>query len=100
MNVMILGMEMPKDCPLCPLSHFNKLDEFTGCEVVSGKKYAMTKDTEYANSSNRPDWCPLVAVPDNTLFAVRNSILYQQLIKPKESNCITFPPIYFEEDKS
>lgn len=53
------GLAIPKDCPMCPLAHYNKLDKFTGCEVVPGKRYAMN-DFEYAESSERPEWCPLV----------------------------------------
>lgn len=63
MSIIIKGMEMPKDCPMCIAAHYNKLDEFTGCEIVSGKKYAAQRDAEYAKSSTRPDWCPLVPVP-------------------------------------
>lgn len=63
MGVYIKGMEMPKDCPMCIAAHYNKLDEFTGCEIVPGKKYAVQRDAEYAKSSTRPDWCPLFPVP-------------------------------------
>ena len=63
MSILIRGIAMPKDCPMCYLAHYNKLDEFVGCEIVPGKKYAVRKDEKYANSSTRPDWCPLVPVP-------------------------------------
>lgn len=58
----ILVIDMPDDCPVCPMAHWNKLDEFTGCEAVSGKKYAIN-DKEYAESSCRPSWCPLRPFP-------------------------------------
>ena len=64
MSLLIKGMEMPKDCPYCPMSHWNKRDEFTGCDIVSGKKYTLFNNKEYANSSTRPDWCPLIEIPD------------------------------------
>ncbi len=65
MSVLIRGMKMPKDCPMCPFAHWTKVtDEFTGCDIVGGKKYARIKDKEYANSSTRPDWCPLVELPE------------------------------------
>ena len=54
----ILVIDMPKDCPYCPMAHWNKLDEFTGCDAVGDKKYAII-DEEYAKSSCRPSWCPL-----------------------------------------
>lgn len=58
----VLVIDMPTDCPECPMAHWNKLDEFTGCEAVSGKKYAIN-DKEYAESSCRPSWCPLRPLP-------------------------------------
>lgn len=47
---------------MCPMSHWNKSDNFTGCEVVPGKKYEMLHSLEYAESSGRPDWCPLINI--------------------------------------
>lgn len=63
MGVYIKNMEMPRDCPLCPLAHYNRLDQFTGCDIVSGRRYAMQDET-YAQSSVRPDWCPLIEIPE------------------------------------
>lgn len=59
MSKLIVEMEMPKDCPMCPLAHYNKLDEFTGCEVAPFKRYAVKTDKAYAESDCRPDWCPI-----------------------------------------
>ena len=63
MGVYIKGMQMPKDCPYCKMAHYNASDEFTGCDVVPNKRYAMHNDAVYAKSTQRPDWCPLVEVP-------------------------------------
>lgn len=63
MSILIKGLKMPRDCPMCPLSHWNRLDEFTGCEVVNGKRFAVTTDEGYAQSDTRPIWCPLVEMP-------------------------------------
>lgn len=63
MTVVVKGIDMPRDCPMCPVAHYNAIAEFTGCEVVPGKRYAMSNDPEYRNSSIRPDWCPLIEVP-------------------------------------
>ena len=63
MSIIIKGMEMPKDCVFCPMAHWNKIDRLTGCEVVGGKRYVPETDTDYWESSHRPDWCPLVEVP-------------------------------------
>jgi len=62
MGVYIKDFKMPKDCPMCPLAHYNKLDEFTGCEIVGGKRYIVKYDEQYANSTTRPQWCPIIEV--------------------------------------
>ena len=62
MSKLIVEMKMPKDCPMCPMAHYNKLDEFTGCEVVAGKLFAATRDKAYVESDSRPDWCPIIGV--------------------------------------
>ena len=58
MSVLIKGMKMPEDCPVCPLAHWNKLDRFTGCEIK--KRYFDKEDME---TRGRPDFCPLVELP-------------------------------------
>lgn len=63
MSVLIKGMGMPKDCPFCPMSHWNKMDKLTGCDAVSGKRYIPEGDYLYWNSEGRPDWCPLIEIP-------------------------------------
>jgi len=57
--MLLVDIDMPKDCPFCPMAHYTTItDEFTGCDAVGGKKYAM-KDKEYAESVGRPSWCPI-----------------------------------------
>ena len=58
MSVLIKGMKMPGDCPVCPLAHWNKLDRFTGCELK--KRYFDKEDME---TRGRPSFCPLVEIP-------------------------------------
>lgn len=60
MSECVVRMEMPEDCPMCPMSHWNKQDEFTGCEVAPGKMYEMLRSKEYRDSNTRPDWCPIL----------------------------------------
>lgn len=62
MSKLIIEMEMPKDCPICPMAHYNNLCEFIGCEVAPNKRYAIKTDKAYAESDCRPDWCPIVEV--------------------------------------
>ena len=58
MSVLITGIKMPEDCPVCPLAHWNKLDCFTGCEII--KRYFDKADME---TRGRPSFCPLVELP-------------------------------------
>ena len=62
MSILIEEMAMPKNCLYCPMSHWNKLDEITGCEIVIGKKYVDKSDTGFWQE-DRPKWCPLVEIP-------------------------------------
>ena len=64
MSVLIKDMEMPEDCPYCKMAYYNSSDEFTGCAAVPGKRYAMHNDAVYAKSTQRPDWCPLIEIPE------------------------------------
>ena len=60
-DLLIKGMETPKDCPQCPLSHWNKLDRLTGCDLVW--RHVPESETDYWQINTRPDWCPLVEIP-------------------------------------
>lgn len=72
MSVLVKDMTMPRDCPMCPMAHWNASNMFSGCEAVPDKKYAIS-DPEYANSDHRPDWCPLVDVQPHGDLIDRNA---------------------------
>lgn len=56
-------MDMPGDCPLCPVAHYNQLGDFTGCDMVGSKRYAMSTEEGYKELPGRPKWCPLKPMP-------------------------------------
>ena len=75
MSVVLLGMEMPHDCPHCefaaigyasPMSsdctlYCRAVDKFKDCAT------AVLKDKPYEvinHYNDRPDWCPLVPLPE------------------------------------
>lgn len=61
MSVLIKNMEMPKSCLDCPCS----LNLFF-CRVRGGRKIDRT-GIRYEDGNivvTKPDWCPLVEVPD------------------------------------
>lgn len=60
MGVYITGVEMPRACQVCPLSHWNKLDQLTGCNLT--RRYVPKDDEDFWNN-DRPSWCPLIPVP-------------------------------------
>lgn len=51
MSKAVLVIEMPSDCYKCQLA-----DVFGTCCVVRGKSKSVEE--------NKPDWCPLVPVPE------------------------------------
>ena len=59
-----VNLEMPKDCPMCPFAYYDMFNTFMGCDITRGKRLAVKNDKDYAESSTRPDWCPLIEVPE------------------------------------
>ena len=90
MSILVKGMEMPKDCPYCPLAHWNFKGEFTGCEIK--KKYFSTEELY---TDGKPDFCPLVEVDGNeideaikALKGVRDAyrIITEAFCRPQETD--------------
>ncbi len=97
MSKVIVEMEMPKDCPQCPMAHWNKLDEFTGCEVAAGKLFAATRDKAYAESTCRPDWCPIKGVlPDEHGDLIDRDELKEKKIYSRERHEYVVPVAYID----
>ena len=60
-----VDLEMPKNCPMCPFAHYDDMfNTFRGCDITRGKRWAVKNDKDYAESSTKPDWCPLIEVPE------------------------------------
>ena len=69
MSILIKNMVLPRSCVTCPLAHWNKVDELTGCEIVIGKKHVPKEDKEFWASAERPEWCPLIGMePEQALI--------------------------------
>ena len=88
-GIYIPDMNLPKDCPMCPMSHWNAGGSFSGCKIVAGKEYAMD-DEDYRNSNERPDWCPIIELPphgrliDADAFLARNDYFADRdFVNPK-----------------
>lgn len=92
MGVYIKNFTIPKDCPMCPMAHYNAQDEFTGCNVVNGKKYAMLKEPDYADSSTRPEWCPLLEVQTQGRL-IDADALYKELSTVDDDTAVTVAEI-------
>lgn len=84
--------KMPRDCPCCPVAHYNKLDEFTGCDIVGGKRYAMTTEEGYRYTSERPTWCPLKPLPSKK--EVKGDFYKQREIATHQTTLIDFDKGY------
>ena len=85
MGVYFKNMQMPRDCLMCPAAHYNKLDEFTGCDAVPGKRYAAMKDKQYAESSTRPDWCTALEIKGHGRL-IDADALKSMFPEPNEAN--------------
>ena len=63
MSVLIKGMKMPSSCLECPCI----LNLFY-CRACGGMAITDSSSTTFDNNSitiRRPDWCPLVALPEH-----------------------------------
>lgn len=80
MSILIKGLKMPKDCPQCPLSHWNKIDQLTGCELV--RRYVPESESSYWQSDTRPEWCPLVELPDHGELIDRDELMKHGVYMP------------------
>ena len=78
MSVIVKGMGMPKNCAFCHLSHWNKIDELTGCELH--QKHIPKSDKEFWEK-DRPDWCPLIEVPDGHGRLIDANALFEEIYK-------------------
>ena len=59
MSVYIKGMEMPKSCFSCPMND-------TDCCGISRGSYIEYREVDVDVAINgRPEWCPLIPVPDH-----------------------------------
>lgn len=94
MSILIKGMKMPNDCPVCPLAHWNKLDRFTGCEIK--KRYFDKADME---TRGRPSFCPLVELPPHGRLIDADE-LKKQLDSPGAIICVRIAPTIIEAEVS
>lgn len=91
MSILIKGVEMPKDCPMCPMSYWTKGNcEFSGCAIVNGKRYARYEDEKYANSYGRPSWCPLIELPPHGRLIDADELIRQMNQKVEETNNVRY----------
>ena len=61
MSVLVKGMEMPESCRECRFQDFGSTTGDTWCGV---KDIVLAKNFEVIGFDGKPDWCPLVALPD------------------------------------
>ena len=61
MSVLVKGMEMPKDCRECRLMEYHSNLGETWCAPTVGLLAVNYKPIPF---DGRPDWCPLVELPE------------------------------------
>lgn len=83
-----VNLEMPKDCPMCPFAHYDMFNTFCGCDITRGKRWAVKNDKDYAESSTRPDWCPLIEVPEPHGRLIDASEAYDRIAEQEGGNYV------------
>ena len=80
MSVVIKGMDIPKSCFDCGLMQFDEMcDEYCAYEYCA---YVYGKDKHYLDNDvekNRPEWCPLVELPEKHGRLIDGNYLYNRL---------------------
>lgn len=80
MSEVIVRMEMPLNCERCPMSHWNKLNELTGCDAVGGKRY-VSDDDEFWHMA-RPSWCPIIGeLPEQHGDLIDRELLFRDIVE-------------------
>ena len=80
MSEVIVRMEMPLNCEHCPMSHWNKLNELTGCDAVGGKRY-VSDDDEFWRVP-RPSWCPIIGeLPEQHGRIIDEAVFCENVVK-------------------
>ena len=80
MSELIVEMEMPENCVSCPMAHWNKVNELTGCDAVSGKRY-ISMDDKFWNTE-RPSWCPIKGVlPETHGRLIDEAVFCENVVK-------------------
>lgn len=59
--ILVKGMEMPCDCRECPMNTFYMNNGETRCRAQNA---TLAEDFRTIPFDGRPEWCPLVEVPD------------------------------------
>ncbi len=83
MGVYISGLKMPKDCETCPFWE----GEVNGCPITH---YFTIR----RKGVDRPEWCPLLPVPDHGDLIDRDALMarYAEEIKPSNNSDFMRPP--------
>ena len=61
MGIYIKGMEMPKDCRECKMLTYYST---SGCSMCDISGNALARNFKPIPFDGRPDWCPLVEIPE------------------------------------
>lgn len=94
--IAIKGTNMPKDCYECPMVCLSDPDELF-CVALKSRPIC-----EYDDYEKRPEWCPLVDIPDDAINIARlqrklDEIIAKEVLKSVKRLAVT-KPIVFEED--
>ena len=61
MSVLIKGLKMPKECRECKMLTYYST---SGCSMCDIAEKALARNFKPIPFDGRPDWCPLVEIPE------------------------------------
>jgi len=75
MSILIKGVKMPKSCGDCPCQQ----EEYGYCQVIE-------EEARFCDYTSRPEWCPLVALPEHHGRLIDADALYKRLLKQQDGH--------------
>ena len=91
MSVMVKNMTMPTDCRECRLMEYHNSTGKTWCTPADG---LLAEDFRSIPFDGRPEWCPLVELPEKHGDLIDREALYDDLTRFYENKATARGLIY------
>ena len=78
MSIIVKNMQMPKDCRECRMMEYHERTGKTWCKPADGLLADTYRPIMY---DGRPDWCPLVELPEHHADLIDRDALKNAVLK-------------------